>query len=98
MRVADVVVGDAAPLLEFARAHGLPGVLAKRRRSAYRTRAKKGDVWTLVECAPSKTVSTIVHTPFAQPEKTVSITNRTKVFFPDDGYTKGDLIDYYDAT
>ena len=27
---------------------------------------------------------------------TVKTTNRTKIFFPDDGITKGDIIDYYD--
>ena len=30
-------------------------------------------------------------------EREVHFTNRTKVFWPDEGYTKGDLIDYYDA-
>ena len=28
-------------------------------------------------------------------EKTVAFTNRDKVFWPEEGYTKGDLIDYY---
>ena len=28
-------------------------------------------------------------------DRTVRITNPDKVFFPDDGYTKGDLIQYY---
>ena len=26
----------------------------------------------------------------------VSITNRQKIYWPDEGFTKGDLIDYYD--
>jgi bifunctional non-homologous end joining protein LigD len=26
----------------------------------------------------------------------VAITNRKKIYWPDDGFTKGDLIDYYD--
>jgi bifunctional non-homologous end joining protein LigD len=26
----------------------------------------------------------------------VKTTNRTKIYFPDDGVTKGDVIDYYD--
>jgi len=30
-------------------------------------------------------------------DKTVHVTNRDKVFWPDDGYTKGDMIDYYEA-
>jgi bifunctional non-homologous end joining protein LigD len=27
----------------------------------------------------------------------VEVSNRTKVFWPDDGYTKGDLVDYYES-
>ena len=30
-------------------------------------------------------------------DRTVHITNRDKVFWPEEGYTKGDLIDYYEA-
>jgi bifunctional non-homologous end joining protein LigD len=33
----------------------------------------------------------------AQPGSRVRLTNRTKVFWPAEGYTKGDLIGYYDA-
>jgi bifunctional non-homologous end joining protein LigD len=33
----------------------------------------------------------------ALPEKTVPFSNLDKVFWPDEGYTKGDLIDYYRA-
>ena len=31
------------------------------------------------------------------PEKTVPFSNLTKVFWPEEGYTKGDLIEYYRA-
>src|SRR5690606_11116500 len=33
--------------------------------------------------------------PAAARRRTVKITNRDKLFLPDEGYTKGDLIDYY---
>lgn len=33
----------------------------------------------------------------ARPEKEVKVSNRDKVFWPEDGFTKGDLIDYYRA-
>jgi len=33
--------------------------------------------------------------PAAARRRTVKITNRDKLFWPDEGYTKGDLIDYY---
>lgn len=35
--------------------------------------------------------------PQAEPAIEVAITNRSKVFWPDDGTTKGDLVDYYDS-
>src|SRR5690606_13211507 len=33
----------------------------------------------------------------ARRRRTVKVTNRTKLFWPGDGYTKGDLVDYYVA-
>lgn len=36
-------------------------------------------------------------TPPAPPKRQVEITNESKVFWPDEGYTKGDLIDFYAA-
>lgn len=35
--------------------------------------------------------------PAPSRENVVKLSNRDKVFWPDDGYTKGDLIDYYQA-
>ena len=35
--------------------------------------------------------------PEPPPRRDVRITNRDKVFFPDEGITKGDLVDYYRA-
>jgi bifunctional non-homologous end joining protein LigD len=39
------------------------------------------------------------HPEAAEPEEeiVVRVTNRAKVFWPAEGYTKGDLVDYYDA-
>ena len=36
-------------------------------------------------------------TPPAPPERRVEVTNTSKIFWPDEGYTKGDLIDFYAA-
>jgi len=33
----------------------------------------------------------------AGPERRVVVTNRAKIFWPDEGYTKGDLCDYYET-
>src|SRR5262249_8224798 len=35
--------------------------------------------------------------PSEPPERKVPLTNLNKIFWPDDGYTKGDLVDYYRA-
>jgi bifunctional non-homologous end joining protein LigD len=48
--------------------------------------------------APTEDVRPTVPTaPASEPERGVRFTNRTKVFWPADGYTKGDLIGYYDS-
>jgi bifunctional non-homologous end joining protein LigD len=36
-------------------------------------------------------------TSSAKPKDFVQVSNREKIFWPDEGYTKGDLVDYYDA-
>jgi bifunctional non-homologous end joining protein LigD len=38
-----------------------------------------------------------VEAPLLSQSDRVSVTNRDKVFWPDEGYTKGDLLDYYSA-
>jgi bifunctional non-homologous end joining protein LigD len=35
--------------------------------------------------------------PIPASQRTVALSNRDKIFFPEDGKTKGDLIDYYEA-
>ena len=56
-----------------------------RRREA---RARKGEA--SIEAAGEGLISS------ANPDKVIPFTNLDKVFWPEDGYTKGDLIDYYD--
>src|SRR5690606_20489663 len=50
---------------------------------------------TLEEAKPAPPTST--STPSPGRRRGVKVTNRDKVFWPDDGYTKGDLVDYYVA-
>ncbi len=45
-----------------------------------------------LEIAPSPPVTTVLAEP-----REVKVTNPKKVFWPDEGYTKGDLIAYYEA-
>lgn len=54
------------------------------------------------EAAPDANVSesAVVAAKIASPERRngrVKVTNRDKIFWPDEGYTKGDLIEYYSA-
>jgi bifunctional non-homologous end joining protein LigD len=55
------------------------------------------------ECVRQLPVITSSETPLAPPppatrsERVVKVSNRDKLFWPEDGYTKGDLIDYYQA-
>jgi bifunctional non-homologous end joining protein LigD len=55
------------------------------------------------ECVRQLPVLETSSTPLAPPavvasrEKLVKVSNRDKIFWPEDGYTKGDLIDYYRA-
>ena len=55
------------------------------------------------ECVRQLPVIESSATPLVPPppgpsrEKVVKLSNRDKIFWPEDGYTKGDLIDYYQA-
>jgi bifunctional non-homologous end joining protein LigD len=53
-----------------------------------------GEVVTLSPSAPLRVGSAKGPKPDAEP-RTVNFTNLQKVFWPDEGYTKGDLIEYY---
>jgi bifunctional non-homologous end joining protein LigD len=55
---------------------------------------------TIEECERRDPEISVIEPPAPEPgpaPKTVSFTNLTKVFWPDEGYTKGDLIEYYRA-
>jgi bifunctional non-homologous end joining protein LigD len=47
--------------------------------------------------APARVKPTRRTAPAPARSNTVRVTNPKKIFWPDDGYTKGDLIDYYEA-
>ncbi|MFQ5545538.1 MAG: non-homologous end-joining DNA ligase, partial [Acidiferrobacterales bacterium] len=50
-------------------------------------------VWQSKQALPEPTITT---TP-ATANKVVNLTNKGKLFWPDDGYTKGDLVAYYEG-
>ncbi len=88
--------GDA--LFQIVQEGGLRGVIAKRARSEYR--GGKSRDWIFVS-APASTpprgdlLKKLAATPRARAGR-ARVTNRAKVYWPDEGITKGELIDYYD--
>ncbi|MEM7164805.1 MAG: non-homologous end-joining DNA ligase [Planctomycetota bacterium] len=96
----DHVVGEGEQLAEVVVGAGLPGVIAKDGSSPYR--AGKSPRWRRIAAGHDSGADGDVlekisaSAPSARKTK-VKFTNREKVYFPDLGYTKGDLIDYYAA-
>ncbi len=88
----DHVLGNGPALLDAIGAAGLPGAIAKRSSSPYRSgphedwrRVRAG---TAAAAEPTLTTAPLRRTP-------VRATNVAKVFWPADGFTKGDLLAYY---
>jgi len=87
----DPIAGSGEELAEAAAAAGLPAILAKRAESPYR--AGRSEDWRLIAVTrpPGRGRATRVPAGDAVP-----ITNPRKVYWPEQGYTKGDLVAYYD--
>jgi bifunctional non-homologous end joining protein LigD len=87
---------DPAPLVAFCTEWALPGVLSRRKDSPYKGGHKPSAAWlktTVTDAEPIRHSDA----PPPPPSRQVPVTNRHKVFWPDEGYTKGDLVDYYEA-
>ncbi len=97
----DHVVGRGDELLAVVAASGLPGILAKDGGSRYR--AGPDPSWRIIE-AGSEGAATGGHVfdrlsaPGAPREirTRVKLSNPDKVYWPKEGFTKGQLLDYYD--
>jgi bifunctional non-homologous end joining protein LigD len=92
------VVGTGTALYEAVTASGLPGVIAKRRDAPYEAGAS--DAWRTIPAGqPLPAEASAGDRPAAGaivvPSR-VKVSNREKVFWPGEGITKGDLLDYYD--
>ncbi|HEY8080065.1 MAG TPA: non-homologous end-joining DNA ligase [Labilithrix sp.] len=97
LRAAPVIDGPLEAILAFCKEHGIAGVVAKPKDAPYD--AKRAG-WTFVASgAAARTRSTVDHGALdAQKSlRKVAVSNRDKLFWPDEGYTKGDLLDYYSA-
>jgi bifunctional non-homologous end joining protein LigD len=100
VRAAPPLEGALDPLLAFCAEHGVGGVVAKKKGSRYDASAVKGKkpAWVFVPSGIAPRSRARVDHDARSVEvalRKVALTNRGKVFWPDDGYTKGDLCDYY---
>ena len=95
LRASDTFEGDPAPLVAFCKQHALPGVLSRRKESPYKGGTKPNRTWTRLVVTESEPVN--LDAPVEPAARNVPITNRHKEFWHDEGYTKGDLVDYYQA-
>lgn len=96
LRASPPLEGDVARVLASAEALGLAGVVAKKKKSAYAHGEKKPS-WLHVSTGAPRPRITVDHSArdAAGALRKVTISNRAKVFWPDDRLTKGDLYDYY---
>ncbi len=95
----DHVPGNGAELFEAVKTAGLGGVVAKRASAAYRGGVSPDwiDVPNDAEVLEKGTAVRAVLSRAAPPASTkrVKYTNLDKVYWPETGFTKGDLIAYY---
>jgi bifunctional non-homologous end joining protein LigD len=97
LRAAPPLEGALAPILAFCAEHGMPGVIAKKRTAPYSLDPRKG-AWIYVSSSRAPRSRAAVDHRAADARavlRRVVVTNRAKLFWPEEGYTKGDLCDYY---
>ena len=98
VQFVDHVSGDGHTLAAAAGAAGLPALIARKATSTYR-KGPSND-WRLVEISPDPGAAersfeeAVSRGPAVR--RRLRITHRNKVYWPEQGYTKGDLIDYYE--
>ena len=91
LRASPPLEGELANILALCAAHGIPGVVAKSKTAPYGS-----GVYVSSGIAPRSRAR--VDHDAKEAEKVlrrVTVTNRGKVFWPVESYTKGDLCDYY---
>jgi bifunctional non-homologous end joining protein LigD len=100
LRVTTAFDDDPAPLIAFCRTHALAGVLSRRADAPYPAGGAPSAAWTHLTVTAATTLPDADEPPppTAPPTpRPVAITNPHKVFWPEEGYTKGDLVAYYEA-
>ena len=86
----------AAELFETASAVGLRGLVAKSAASPYRRGASDDWLWIPATRTPRRPRGPHKRKQKSARTHSIAFTNRSKVLWPQAGYTKGDLIDYYE--
>lgn len=96
----DHVLGRGLDLAEAVRAAGLPGLIAKRADAPYA--AGKSTDWRAIEVRAEPALAGV---PLRRalrrgaehaPSSRVTFTNLDKTYWPAEGFTKGDLLGYYE--
>lgn len=98
----DHVPGSGEGLTRVVQQSGLHGVMAKRAASPYAT--GRSEDWVEIEVYAHETArkkdlgSTLAPAEgeYSPSDARVTFTNLKKVYWPDQGYTKGDLLGYYE--
>jgi bifunctional non-homologous end joining protein LigD len=98
LRASPPLDGALPSILAFCAEHGIPGVIAKKRSSPYKKTDPKKPAWLYVPSGLERRSRPPIEHSASDARavlRRVPVTNRAKLFWPDEGYTKGDLIDYY---
>ncbi len=97
LRAPQPLEGPLATILASCAQHDVPGVIAKRKDAPYSADPKR-NAWHHVASGSAARSRSAVDHRAADAEavrRRVNVTNRAKLFWPAEGYTKGDLCDYY---
>ena len=103
LRASPPLEGAVTPILAFCAEHGMSGVVAKKKSAPYAKAGAHGadgaePSWVFVPAgtAPRDRVTVDHRAADARAVlRRVDVTNRAKLFWPDEGFTKGDLCEYY---
>ncbi len=94
----DHVPGNGSSLAEVARAAGIQHVIAKRVDAPYAEKKAGEPAWLRIDTSLAESGAKADAVDSARRRRTrVKLTNPGKVFWPAEGYTKGDLVAYYEA-